>query len=353
MGVEEPAFPGKAVLRAQVWRIVHAEDAGAGKVELPARVCRVLHVRATGNRGLAEAAAAQRSLVHLSQLRDLGISRGSYNHRLATGSLHRVLPSVLSVVHPLIELWAAETAGLLYAGDNAVLSHETAAALWGLGAIPSFVAITLIGRKVESQSHLRLHRVKGLDLRDLRHHQGFPVTAPARTLIDCATSPTIDRMLNEARVLKLVKNAGIQAALDRCPGRKGVAAMRALLKAEDDTGFTRSEAERILRRLIAAAKLEVPIFNTYVMGLEVDAHWPQYRLVVEVDGFAAHGHQAAFERDRGRDNRLIAAGYIVLRFTWRQLTHEPMVVLVTIVKALTVRTHTNLVVPKTVGSPLT
>jgi hypothetical protein len=145
MGVEEPAFPGKAESRPQVWRVAHAGDAVSGKVQSPARVWRVLQVGAAGDRGLAECAAAQRSLVHLSQLRELGISRGSYNHRLAVGSLHRVLPSVLSVVHPLIEAWAAETAALLYAGENAVLSHETAAALWGLAAIPSFVAITLIG----------------------------------------------------------------------------------------------------------------------------------------------------------------------------------------------------------------
>jgi hypothetical protein len=123
------------------------------------------------------------------------------------------------------------------------------------------------------------------------------------------------RLLNEARVLKLVKNAEIEAAMERCPGRKGVKALRGLLKAEDDTGFTRSEAERILRRLIAAAKLEAPAFNTYVMGFEVDAVWPVHKVAIEVDGFAAHGHQAAFERDRARDNTLVVAGYVVLRLT--------------------------------------
>ena len=132
--------------------------------------------------------------------------------------------------------------------------------------------------------------------------------------------------------------------------RTGVEALRALLKAEDDTGFTRSEAERILRRPIAAAKLEAPVFNTYVMGLEADAVGPVHRVAIDVDGFAAHGHQAALERDRARDNALVVAGCLVLRFTWRQLTREPMVVLASIVQALTVRIHTNLLVPKTVGS---
>jgi very-short-patch-repair endonuclease len=283
---------------------------------------------------VAQVAAAQRGLVHHSQLRELGITRGSYEHRLRVGSLHHVLPSVLSLVDPLIEAWAAETAALLYAGDNAVLSHETAAALWGLAAIPSFVAITLIGRKVESQPALRQHRVQALDIRDVRLHQGFPVTAPARTLIDCASTPQIDRLLNEARVLKLVTDAEIEAAMDRCPGRKGIRPLRRLLAAEKDTGFTRSKAERILKRLVGEAELERPITNTKIDGVEVDAYWPRLKLVVEFDGHQYHGTYRAFQRDRAKTNRLIAAGYLVLRFTWAQLTQRPMVVLATIARTL-------------------
>lgn len=303
---------------------------------------------------MAHVAGAQRAMVHLSQLRALGFTRGSYEHRVRAGALHRVFPSVLSLVHPVLEPLALETAALLYVGDDAVLSHDSAAALWGLTPTPSFVAITVIGRRVRSQPPLRIHQVKAIDIRDLRMHQGFPVTAPARTLIDCAgASPTIDRLLNEARVLKLVKNAEIEAAMDRCPGRKGVKALRALLKAEDDTGFTRLEAERILKRLIKGARLEPPLFNTYVAGLQVDVVWAAHKLVVEVDGYAAHGHRAAFERDRARDHKLVSEGYVVLRFTWRQLTHDPMVVLAEIVKTLTVRIHTNRGVAKTVGSSQT
>jgi hypothetical protein len=84
-------------------------------------VCRVLQVDGAGDAGLAQIASAQRSLVHLSQLRVLGFTRGAYEHRVRTGALHRVLSSVLSLVDPLIEPWAAETAALLYAGHDAVL----------------------------------------------------------------------------------------------------------------------------------------------------------------------------------------------------------------------------------------
>jgi very-short-patch-repair endonuclease len=334
MGVEQPGFGDILGLRPQVWSVSQVGDGFRDSGAMPARVCHVLQVRETGERGLAEVASAQRALVCLSQLRALGIRRGSYEHRVQVGALHRVFPTVLSVIHPLIEPWTAETAALLYAGDDVVISHDSAAALWGLTASPSFVAITLIDRHIKGQPGLQIHRVKTMDLRDLRHHQGFPVTSPARTLIDCGASPNIDDLLNEARVLKLVKDSDIYAAMDRCPRRKGVTVLRALLEAEKERGFTRSEAERILKRLVSDAGLEPPTFNTKVMGVEADAYWARLKLVVEVDGHRFHGHYRAFQRDRVKANRLVAAGFVVLRFTWPQLTQRPMQVVAEIARTL-------------------
>lgn len=320
---------------------------------MPARVSHVVEVKESGERGLAQVAGLQRAMVHRSQLRALGITQGSYEHRVRAGALHRVFPSVLSVVHPIFEPLAHETAALLYAGHDALLSHETAAALWGLAPAPSFVVITLIGRHPRSQPGMRLHEVDLLDIRDARLHLGFPVTSPARTLIDCATNPNIDDLLNEARALKLVKDADIQAAMERCPRRKGVKALRALLEAEKETGFTRSKAERILKRLVRQAGLEQPAFNTTVMGVEVDALWAAHKVVIEVDGHRFHGSYRAFQRDRAKANKLVAAGYVVLRFTWPQLTERPMVVVAEIARTLCVRLDTNPGAPKTVGSPQT
>jgi very-short-patch-repair endonuclease len=333
--------------------VAHVRDAVCAKVEMPARVFHVLQVEATGERGLAQIAGAQRALVHRRQLEAVGITRGSYNHRVAAGALHQVLPSVLSVVHPLIEPLAAETAALLYAGDDAVISHDSAAALWGLTSSPAFVALTVVGRHVRARPGLHVHQVAGLDIRDARLHKGFPVTSPARTLIDCAWTPNIGDLLNEARALRLVKDSEIYAAIDRCPGRKGTGPLRALLEGEKDTGYTRSEAERVLKRLVHESGIERPIFNTYVEGVQVDAYWPRLKVIVEVDGYTFHSHWAAFQRDRARDNRLVGAGYIVVRFTWHQLTRKPLLVVAEIVRALSVRIHTNLAAPKPVGSPQT
>lgn len=73
-------------------------------------------------------------------------------------------------------------------------------------------------------------------------------------------------------------------------------------------------------------RLPPPETNKIVLGLEVDALWPQHRLIVELDGFAFHRHRAAFERDRARDAALVAAEYRVLRLTYRRLQDQPAAV---------------------------
>ncbi|MFZ0041498.1 MAG: DUF559 domain-containing protein [Solirubrobacteraceae bacterium] len=98
--------------------------------------------------------------------------------------------------------------------------------------------------------------------------------------------------------------------------------------------MTRSKAERLLLALINEAELPRPMTNVRLHGYEVDFLWRAEKLVVEVDGHRFHGHRAAFERDRKRDQVLTAAGYRVIRVTWRQLEHEPVAVAVRIAQAL-------------------
>jgi very-short-patch-repair endonuclease len=283
---------------------------------------------------MAAIAGAQRGLVTRGQLAALGFSAKAIEHRVQTGWLHHIHRGVFAVGSPVLQPLGAETAALLYAGDDAVLSHESAAAVWGLATHPSFIVITMIGRHARRQPGLRIHEVKALDLRDVSIHHGLPVTSPARTLIDCAARGGIDDLLNEARVRKLVTDDALEAAMSRCPGRAGIARLRARLAAEQGPAFDRSRAERILRRMVEQGGLPWPRLNTYVLGFEVDAYWPEHRVILEVDGHDAHGHWAAFQRDRRRDQILTAAGYTVIRVTWHQLTGETLGVAVRVAQAL-------------------
>lgn len=254
-----------------VWRVLEAEPADCATARRPVRICHLLHVRERGERGLAVIAGAQRGLVHRSQLRQVGIGRGSVAHRQSSGSLHRVLPSVFALGHPVLQPLGAETAALLHCGDDCVLSHATAAGLWGLIPGPTDeVTVTLIGRHVRDVPGLRVHRVSELDIRDVRFRHGLPVTAPARTLIDVfgLVSDGVARMaLNEARVLGLVADRQLLEAMDRCPRRPGTRRMRRLLAAERGPVLTRSQLEQRLREVVERAELPLPQFNVWLHGI--------------------------------------------------------------------------------------
>ncbi|HEX9708621.1 MAG TPA: DUF559 domain-containing protein [Candidatus Thermoplasmatota archaeon] len=112
--------------------------------------------------------------------------------------------------------------------------------------------------------------------------------------------------------------------------------MRALLDAPGGPALTRTAAEATFLELVRRGGLPRPAANVVVEGLEVDFLWRERRLAVEIDGYAHHGGRAAFERDRRRDAALIAAGFRVVRFTWRQLVGESDVVLVRVAQALAV-----------------
>ncbi len=132
----------------------------------------------------------------------------------------------------------------------------------------------------------------------------------------------------------MVTQREILAAIDRAPGRTGVGMLRQILARTSGPAFTRSTAERRLLKLIREAQLPHPLTNSRTKGYELDFLWPEQRLVVEVDGRRFHGHRAAFERDRRRDATLVAAGYRVIRVTWRQITEEPLAVVATLAQAL-------------------
>jgi very-short-patch-repair endonuclease len=157
--------------------------------------------------------------------------------------------------------------------------------------------------------------------------RGIPVTTPARTLFDLAAVVSEDQLehaFNEAEVRRLASPVSLDALLARYPARRGTAAIGRVLEKHRAYGetVTRSVLERRFLALVDAHDLPRPKLNRPSGHGELDASWPDERLVVELDGFAAHGTRAAFERDRARDRALQVAGWRVIRITWRQLRDD-------------------------------
>jgi very-short-patch-repair endonuclease len=226
-------------------------------------------------------------------------------------------------------------AATLAVGHGALLSHYPAAVLWGLRpARPGPIDVTVPGRETRDRDGIRTH-VAHLHTRDAMRREGIPVTSPARTLLDLATTATqrdLDRAVEEAQIHRLASDHALNEQFSRYPRHRGTAALRKAIRT--DPSLTRSEAERRLLELIRAARLLMPEANARLNGYEVDFLWREQRLIVEVDGYAFHSSRRSFERDRRRDADMAAAGWRVVRVTWRQLTEEPEAVIAALAAAL-------------------
>jgi very-short-patch-repair endonuclease len=272
---------------------------------------------------LAALAKRQYGVVSRRQLRALGLGPGAIDSRLRSGRLHAVHRGVYAVGHAGLNQRGIWLAAVLAHGEGAALSHLSAAALWGLLPPAQPVDVTSAhGRP--GRRGIRLHRAAlHPEERGMRH--GVPVTSVARTLLDVAElvpERRLRRAYEEADRLGLLRRDALERACDRGRGRRGLAAIGRLV-AEERSGATRSSLEDLFLVLCRTHRLPAPIVNASLLGFEVDALWPEQRLVVELDGFAFHRHRAAFERDRSRDAALQATGYRVVRFTHRRLQREP------------------------------
>ena len=283
-------------------------------------------------------AERQLGLITAAQLQCAGVGRGSIEWRLANGLLHRVFRGAYLVGHAVRAPGAIELAAVLAVGEGTFVSHRSAAALWGIAKPPAgHVEVTVAGRDCRSRDGLTVHAVERLSSEDHGHRSGIPVTSPPRTVIDYAATANAsetERAIAEAYANKLTDERRILAAADRAPKRAGVALVRSILAQPGGAKRTRSGGERALLKLIRAAGLPEPLVNEPIAGFTADFVWPEQRLIVEVDGYPFHGHRAAFERDHRRDIVHRNAGYDVLRFTGRQLEHEPLLVIAAIVRAL-------------------
>lgn len=283
-----------------------------------------------------DAAARQHGLVTTAQLRGAGWSKKVISGRERSGLLRRVHRGVY-LVGPLVTPQTTAMAATIASGPEALLGHYPAAVVWGLRPPRDGPMHVTLPHGAHSRPGIQVHRAI-LHPGDRTRHLGVPITSPARTLLDLAATEPIaelDRALNEARIGRLVSARSLDEQFSRYPTHRGTAALKEAQQTEPH--LTRSEAERRTLDLIRQAGLPRPEVNAQVEGYEVDLVWRERELVVEIDGYAFHSARAAFERDRRRDQQLVAAGYRTIRVTWRQLEDESHRLVATLTRALAER----------------
>lgn len=280
---------------------------------------------------IARIASAQRGLVTREQLLRAGLPSGTIDDRLRRGNLHRVQRGVYLPGHAVPPPFARELAAVLSSGRGTLIARRSALHLWGLaveGIEDEAVSVLVVGRRVRTRAGLVARRAGALARSDATRRHGIPVTTAARTVVDLAadlSGPDLEDLVHELQVRRLASPAAMRAALVRAGNPPGAPRLRPLLVGAE-RGVTRNRAERRLGEVLRAARLPEPETNVRVLRFEVDVLWRRERVVAEFDGFAVHGTRRAFEADRARDADLLAAGYRVVRITWRQLRDEPMVV---------------------------
>ena len=254
---------------------------------------------------IAKLASRQHGVVSARQLQAAGIDRQGIHRRTRSRRLHPLHRGVYAVGHPKLSFEGRCTAAVIAIGARAVVSHHSAAALWGMLKLhsgPIHVTVPGDGGRRKRRG-IVIHRSSTLIADFVICRNGIALTKAARTLQDLhRTVPELvyRRAVRRALDLKLIKSAD--------------------LKREDE--LTRSELERLFRSLCRRHRLPQAEVNGRVGPYEVDFVWREQRVIVETDSWRHHADRSAFERDRARDAHLQSLDFRVLRFTHRQLMHD-------------------------------
>lgn len=276
-------------------------------------------------------AARQHSVVSVRQLRgSLGYSHASIERAAVAGRLHRIHQGVYAVGHTNLSRHGHCLAGVLACDSEALLSHYSAAWLWGLlSTQPIPVHVTTSVRR-KPRPPIRIHHSQTLTTADRGLEIRIPVTSVPRTALDLAArirSESLNRLLQRAEELKLFDLREFESVLARNRGHHGAARLRRAIAIYAPPPFTRSGLERRFLDLLAEAGIPRPTTSYNVAGFELDVYWPDLRFAIELDVFETHGSHRSFEDDRLRDEDLKLAGVELTRVTGHRLDREPAQVL--------------------------
>jgi very-short-patch-repair endonuclease len=273
---------------------------------------------------LAVLATRQNGIVGYRQLLRIGFDKSAIARRVASGRLHRLYRGVFAVGHRVVSLRGRWTAAVLACGPGAALSHRDGGQLWAILQSSRREVDVTVPRSRAGIPGIAMHRSRSLDPRDWGRLHGIPVTSLPRTLLDLADVLDLARLrraLEEADRMRRLDLNAIRETLARHRGRRGGRGLREAIEAMfAEARYTKSDLEVLLLELCREFGLPQPVMNALVEGYEVDAHWPGTNVIAELDSWRFHRTREAFERDRAKNLALEAAGYVVPRLTWRQLT---------------------------------
>ena len=262
----------------------------------------------------------QHGVVSRLQLLALGYTREAIQVRIECGRLHRVYRGVYAVGRAELTQEGKWMAAVLACGQTAALSHDSAAALWGIAKPPTGPVHVSVLSQSRSRTGIKVHRRTAMHATTHKH---IPVTTPAQTLIDIARSwaqSDLEQAIGAADLRRRIGLRALQTAAIKA-GRSG-AALRSVI---DRATFrvTQSELEREFLRLLADANLPLPETQQRFGADRVDFWWPALGLVVEADGGGFHRTAAQQTNDRRREHAHLRAGRTPIRVTHWQVFHDP------------------------------
>jgi very-short-patch-repair endonuclease len=279
---------------------------------------------------LAALAGRQHGVVARRQLLRLGVTKEEIDGRVRSGALHLIHRGVYAVGHTAITRQGRWMGAVLASGDGAVVSHQTAAGLWGIWGSGAGETHVTVPRKTRSQRSIHRHfSVLPDDERTVL--AGIPTTSAARAVLDLAAAKgeaAAESALREMEYLGIYGPVSLPTLLERYPRHKGTPIVRVALErlADDPGGRIRSDLEELFLPLLDAHQIPRPRLNAWISidddRFQVDCLWPDAKLIGELDGFKSHGTKRAFRKDRRRDRRLGAHGFHVVRITEDQLLAE-------------------------------
>lgn len=263
------------------------------------------------------------------QLAACKLNSNAITVRIRRGQLHRVHRGVYAVGTGVLTLRGQLTAAVLACGDDAVLSHRSAAAWWRM--LPwdgRDLEVIVRGGAGRTISGIRPRWSRSLTERDIWRRDHIRVTSPARTALDLAADMTpkaLRRMVRQALAERRVTIRQLADVLGRAPRHPGARALRAIVA--DGHVPTRSELEDVALDLLERSGIERPEVNPGLHLDDRDIHpdllFRSHRLVIELDSRRWHHDPLTQRDDADKQAILEAQGYRVLRITWQQIVDDP------------------------------